>query len=169
MEKNRPFPVKGIMPRRKMTETIHIVLDDAEQLEEYRLTRISDGRSVVTTPLMLDHFRGRPIGDILRLDAEQFCSLYASSDGIPQHTLLRHFVAVKCVLDAYTGRQRAGPADACSIVSIDHGDRKVAIDAILYSEPLNEKTEECVRCPGCRRQSRPSLRLKGKSDRKTSS
>jgi hypothetical protein len=153
------------MPHRKMTETIHIVLDSSEKLEEYRLTTLSDGRSISTTPLMLDHFRGRPIGDILRLDAERFCSQYASTDGIPQHTFLRHFLAVRCVLDAYTGRPREG-GESCSIVSIDHDRRRVSIEAVLYSDSLNRATDACVRCPGCRRQPAPSLRLKGKPDRK---
>jgi len=154
------------MPSKYTAETIHIILDDAEQLMEYRLDRLSGGRSIGTTPLMLDHFRGRPITDILRLDAEQFCSLYASSDGIPQHTLLRHFVAIRSVLDAYTGRRRGGPGETCSIVSIDYDDSKVFIEAILYSEPLNRATDSCVNCPGCRRQTKQSLRLRGKPDRR---
>jgi len=149
------------MSREKSIETIHIVLDSAERLREYRLDRTSGGRTARSTPLMLDHFQDRPIGDILRLDADQFCALYPSTDNISQHTFLRHFMALRSVLDAYTGKQRGGPGDICSILSIDYEENGVSIDAVLYSDTLNNKTEFCIRCRGCRE--RASLKLKRKN------
>ncbi len=152
------------MPREKSIESIHIILDGAERLREYRLDKISGARTARSTPLMLDHFQDRPIGDILRLDADQFCAQYPSTDNIPQHTFLRHFVALRSVLDAYTGRQRGGPGDVCSIVSIDYEADAVSIEAILYSDTLNHKTDFCVRCHGCREKSRLKLKRRKKSD-----
>ncbi len=152
------------MPREKSIETIHIILDSAERLREYRLDKVSGGRTARSTPLMLDHFENRPIGDILRLDADQFCALYPSTDNIPQHTFLRHFVALRSVLDAYTGRQRGGPGDICSIISIDYENNVVTIDAVLYSETLNDKTDFCIRCRGCRETTRLKLKRKKKPD-----
>lgn len=148
------------MPVEKSIETIHIILDSAERLREYRLDKISGGRTARSTPLMLDHFQDCPIGDILRLDADQFCALYPSTDNIPQHTFLRHFVALRSVLDAYTGRQRSGPGDVCSIVSIDYDNNIVSIDAILYSDTLNRKTDFCIRCRGCRETTRLKIKRK---------
>lgn len=148
------------MPVEKSIETIHIILDSAERLREYRLDKITGGRTARSTPLMLDHFHNHPIGDILRLDADQFCAAYPSTDNIPQHTFLRHFVALRAVLDAYTGRQRGGPGDVCSIVSIDYDNDVVSIDAILYSDTLNQKTDFCIRCRGCRQTTRLKLKRK---------
>jgi hypothetical protein len=151
VDEEKRQPGRDNMPREKSTETIHIILDSAERLVEYRLDKISGGRTARSTPLMLDHFQNRPIGDILRLNPDRYCALYPSTDNIPQHTFLRHFIALRSVLDAYTGRLRGGPGDVCSIISIDYENDAVCIDAILYSNNLNDQTDFCVRCPGCRR------------------
>jgi hypothetical protein len=124
-------------------------------------TRSAAGAPPVRRRLCWIIFR---IGDILRLDADQFCATYSSTDNIPQHIFLRHFVALRSVLDAYTGRQRGGPGDICSIISIDYENDVVTIDAILYSETLNDKTDFCVRCRGCREATRLKLKRKNKPD-----
>ncbi len=137
------------MPCSNITELMRVVLDEKEQLTDYRFIKQTCGAGVGGEKLLLDVFRGQSAQDILKLDIDAFCDLYPAEDDLMQFLYLKHFTAIHGVLQVYTGRQSGGVGEFCTVSSIRHENGDAIIDSEIAVDAVTEKIQACGRCDGC--------------------
>lgn len=139
------------MPCKDLTESLSLVLDDHEQLLDYKLVKQSCGAAIGGESLLLEYFKGRPFGDILAMDSERFCQMYTVDKRL-QFLFLKHFIALSALLRVYTGREAGGVKDFCTIADIASDNGRVSIEAQIAVDAVTEEIKSCGHCHGCGRQ-----------------
>ncbi|MCP4570076.1 MAG: hypothetical protein GY841_21045 [FCB group bacterium] len=136
------------MPCKNLTESLRLVLDDHEQLLDYKLVKQSCGAAIGGESLLLDYFKGRPFGDILAMNSERFCQMYTVDKRL-QFLFLKHFIALSALLRVYTGHEAGGVKDFCTIADIASDNGRISIEAQIAVDAVTEEIKSCGHCGGC--------------------
>jgi len=137
------------MPCDNVTELMRIVIGRDERLKSYRFLKKTCGGAVGTESLLLDQFKGRTADQLLALRADIFASGSGQTTDIEEFLNLKHFFAIKAVLEAFTGNGVEGGADsACTIAGISHDGDNTIIDAEIAVGIVTEMIKSCGHCGG---------------------
>ena len=137
------------MPCTNVTELIRATLDAEERLVSYRFIKRTCGSGIGGEDLLIGAFRDRPIADIINLDVESFRDSYPAGDELREFLLLKHFFALKGVLQVYAGDEAGGIGDFCTISNIGHENGEVIVDAEIAIDAVTEKIQACGHCGNC--------------------
>lgn len=135
------------MPCDNVTELMRVVIDHDDRLQSYRLLKRTCGGAVGAESLLLDRIRGRKVTELLALHADDLCRISASPD-IEEFLNLKHFFALKSILEAFTGRQSAGLHDACTVAGISYDAAGATIDAEIAVDIVTDLIRSCGHCGG---------------------
>ncbi|MCK5126142.1 MAG: hypothetical protein KAR42_07790 [candidate division Zixibacteria bacterium] len=150
------------MPCDNITELIRVVLDEKEQLTDYRFIKRTCGAGVGGESLLIDRFRGLAVSEIIKLNIDTFCQLYQAEKDWQQFLYLKHFIALRGVLQVYTGNEAGGIGDFCTISGIGHENGEVIIDSEIAVDAVTEKIKACGRCGGCESKQATNIKHKRK-------
>ncbi len=139
------------MPCNDITEIVHVVIDTDDRLKDYSFSKRSCGRGVGVASLLLDRLQGRTVDELIAWPPEEFLAEFPIEDELEEFLSLKHFFAVKSVLEVLTGRSPGGPGDPCAAAEIAFEDGDVVMDAQISIDLVTEKIKSCGNCKGCGR------------------
>lgn len=134
------------MPCGDITETIKVTLDNDNRIDSYSLSKKTCGGAIGVESLLLDHVGGLSIDQIIRTDELSFAHTNMAEDEIEQYLKLKHFHAIRSVLNVFVGVSPGGTGDACTIAAIEYGDEYTVIDAEIKISLLADRIEPCDHC-----------------------
>jgi hypothetical protein len=127
---------------------MRVVLDSDDRLQNYRLLKMTCGGAVGAESLLLDRLKGRGIGELLSLHADTFCHESTAETDIEEFLGLKHFFALKSVLEAFAGYQPAGREAACTLSGISFDNDGATIDAEIAVGVVTDLIRSCGHCGG---------------------
>jgi hypothetical protein len=136
------------MPCDNVTELMRVVIDHDDRLKSYRLLKRTCGGAVGAESLLLERFQGRAVPELLALRADTFCSDNIVESDVEEFLSLKHFFALKSVLEAFTGSQPAGRDSACTVSGISYDSDGATIDAEIAVGIVTEMIQSCGHCGG---------------------
>ncbi len=137
------------MPCNDVTELVSVVVDAADRLKAYELTKRSCGQAVGAGSLIADHVLGLSVDAIFDIGPEEFSDAYPADSGIEEFLALKHLFAVQSALAVLTGRDSGGPDDLCSAAEIYFEDGDTELRAQLKVDLITEKIKSCGGCKSC--------------------
>jgi len=136
------------MPCDNVTELMRVVLDSDDRLLHYRLLKMTCGGAVGAESFLLDRLKGRAVPELLSLHVDTFCRESVSQTDIEKFLSLKHFFALKSVLEAFTGHHAAGSEAACTLAGISLDRDRVTIDAEIAVGVVTDLIRSCGHCGG---------------------
>ncbi len=136
------------MPCDNVTELMRVVLDREDRLIHYRLLKKTCGGAVGAESLLLERLRGQAVGALLTLHVDVFCREIAAASDVEEFLNLKHFFALRSVLEAFSGKAPAGREAACAISGIGYDDAGATIDAEIAVGVVTELIQSCGHCGG---------------------
>ena len=137
------------MPCDNITELMRIVFDEDERLKSYRFLKKTCGGAVGAESLLEDSLRGRSIAELLGLHVDSFCRDNVVTSEIEEFLSLKHFFALRSVLEALSGRaEGGGPGAACTIAEIAYDDGGLVVDAEIAVSIVTGMIKACGHCSG---------------------
>ena len=137
------------MPCDNVTELMRIVLGPGERLKSYRFLKRTCGGAVGAESLLLERFRGRTAEEILALRGDTFPESSGATSDIEEFLNLKHFFALRAVLEAFAGLVEAGGPDAaCTIAGVNYDGDDLIIDAEITLGIVTEMIRSCGHCGG---------------------
>jgi hypothetical protein len=127
---------------------MRVTLDHDDRLLHYRLLKMTCGGAVGAESLLLDRLKGRAVGELLALHADTFCHESAAQTDIEEFLSLKHFFALKSVLEAFAGQTPAGPDAACTLAGISYDTAGATIDAEIAVGVVTDLIRSCGHCGG---------------------
>ena len=150
------------MPCSDITEVFEAHLDFDDRLLGYTLRKRTCGAAIGSTDLMAELFVGRDVASLLALPHDHL-GAFTGDVGDAEFLPVKHFAAMQAALAAYSGVARAGPADACTIASIEIAPEGVRLIAYVAIEAAVSAIRSCGNCGSCgsHEKSRGSLPVLG--------
>jgi hypothetical protein len=136
------------MPCDNVTELMRVVIDHKERLISYRLLKRTCGGAVGAESLLLEKLRGRAISELLGLHADKFCQENIVQGEVEEFLSLKHFFALKAVLEAFAGYQPAGGDATCILSGINYDTQGTTIDAEIAVGVVTDLIKSCGHCGG---------------------
>jgi hypothetical protein len=139
------------MPCENVTESIRIELCPDGRLKSYSLRKLTCGVSIGAESMLIDQVHGRTILEIMTMDPAVFRTENAFN--INKFLRLKHLIALKMALEAYTGQSSGAVSSACKIAEINYDKSGVIIDADIEVDIMVDKIKACGPCDsGCENQ-----------------
>ncbi len=150
------------MPCSDITEVFEAHLDFDDRLLAYTLRKRTCGAAIGSTDLMAELFVGRDVASLLALPHDHV-GAFTGDVGDAEFLPVKHFAAMQAALLAYSGATRGGPADACTIASIEVAPDGVRLTAHVAIEAAVKAIRSCGNCGSCgsHEKSRGSLPVLG--------
>lgn len=137
------------MPCNDVSESMRIVLDEADRIRNYSLTKRTCGGAVGTESLLIDSIRGHEVGEVLGMEELEILRLQAPGSDVERFLTLKHLFGIRSVLEAYAGHRSAAADSACAIARIDFDGADTVIEAEINISLLTERIKACAHCgPG---------------------
>jgi hypothetical protein len=127
---------------------MRVVLDQDDRLKSYRLLKRTCGGAVGAESFLLEKLQGRAVPELLALHADTFCRENIVSTDIEEFLSLKHFFALKAVLEAFSGYSPAGVDSACTLSGIRYDIDGATIDAEIAVAVVTELISSCGHCGG---------------------
>jgi hypothetical protein len=137
------------MPCDDITESMRIVLDDADRIITYGLTKKTCGGAIGKESLLIDIIRGQEVARVLGMKEIEILRLQAPGSDVERFLALKHLFGIRSVLEAYTGNGKAAADSTCAIARIDFDGADTVIEAEINISLLTERIKACAHCgPG---------------------
>jgi len=116
----------------------------------YSLNKKTCGGAVGISSLLIDRVAGKTVNDLIGLNETEFYRGQSPIDSVEKFLNLKHILAVKTALRAYTGDMPDDGTEACTIINISNDGDQIIIDAEIDIPLLTERIESCVaECSRC--------------------
>lgn len=138
------------MPCGDITEEIKVVVDKHDRLKSYSLRKKTCGGAVGLESLLLEKLSGSSVDELLWLNEFEFGQDHLPENHVEEFLNLKHLLAIKAVLEVYTGHASGSVGDSCSVASVRYDDDDdVVIEADIDVELITEQIKACAHCgPG---------------------
>lgn len=134
------------MPCTDITENIRVTLDNDNRIDTYRLSKKTCGGAIGVESLLLDYVGGQSVDEIIGDKELSFLQPNLAEDEIEQYLKLKHFHAIRSVLNVFVGISPGGRGDACTIAGIEYGEGYTVIDAEIKISLVADRIEPCDHC-----------------------
>jgi hypothetical protein len=108
------------------------------------MRKLTCGVSIGADSMLIDQVHGRTISEIMAMDPAAFRTENAFN--ISEFLRLKHLIALKMALEAYTGGSAGGSSEICKIAEISYDHTGVVIEADIEVEIMTDKIRACTRC-----------------------
>ena len=137
------------MPCNDVTENLRLVLDPADRIIDYELSKQTCGGAVAGRGLIREWVKHRPIDEVLRLDAKEVLEGSKVRSSTDEYLHLKHLFSIQETLSAYTGASD-NENELLSILSVGYGPEGSTIHARINLELLTDRIKACGLCgDGC--------------------
>ena len=136
------------MPCSDITEVFEAHLDFDGRLLAYALRKRTCGAAIGSVDLMAELFVGKDIATLLALPHDHV-GTFTGDVGDAEFLPMKHFAAMQAALAAYGGVTRGGPADACTIASLEIAPDGVRLVAHVAIEAAVRAIRSCGNCGSC--------------------
>lgn len=137
------------MPCSDVTEMVQVVIDSDDRLKSYTYSKKTCGKGVGVASLLVEHFAGMTVDELLALDAETFLAQHPVDNELEEFLGLKHLFAVQSALEVLTGHEPGGPEDLCAAAEIRYDQGDLVIEARILVDLVTEKITSCGHCKGC--------------------
>jgi hypothetical protein len=134
------------MPCGDITEKIELSLGFDNKIDSYRFSKKTCGGAIGMETLLHEYVKGRDIESIIDQNEFGFLQANFAADEIDEFLRVKHFLAIKSVLNVYLGNSPGGVDDSCTIASIEYIEDKIIIRAEINSDLIVDQISACDHC-----------------------
>jgi len=147
------------MPCKDLTELIRIVVNDADELVDYRFVKRTCGQGVGADALLLAQLQGMRVPELLAWTPQDFLAAHPVPEGIEEFLTLKHLIAVQSALEVLTGAAAGDSEAICAAADISYADGETVLEGRITLDLVTEKIRSCGGCKGCGKKSAPVAEL----------
>ena len=132
------------MPCDNTTELVRLEIGSDDKLKSYRLLKKGCGAAIGDESQLLPQLAGYTITELLAFQIDNIH--YGNQTVIEQYISLKHFFALKAVLESITGKEPGGVGAVCAIAEISYDGDNMIIEAEISVGLITEMIKSCGRC-----------------------
>lgn len=137
------------MPCNNITELMRVVFDSDDKLKSYRFHKKTCGGAVGAESLLEDRLRGYSMAELSALHVDTFCHELAPESDVEEFLNLKHFFALRSVIETLSGQAETnGPDAPCTIAEISYDTEGLVIDAEISVSLVAGMIKACNHCSG---------------------
>lgn len=134
------------MPCGDITEKISVVLDSGNRIKSYSFSKKTCGGSIGDDDIIKIDIIDQTAENVIKQHQYGFMQKTYTGDEIVDFLKVKHFLAIKSVLNVYLGNVPGGVGNACTITKIEYDIDSTIIHAEINSNLDAVKVKSCDHC-----------------------